>query len=260
MAVLIYRASDGSILERDFSAELRIGTASENEFQLPGGLTVAPHHAIIARARFFQTPVLVDLAGDVALTRINGRRVVQLKTLHHKDMIEVGQAHLEFWEIMIRKIAPGSPIIGQRCLVCYDVIRPGDEVVACPRCQSPYHKNCWFYLSTCAYYGCGYPIQETLRRVLSPWLRFEKLEEESSLVKERKSCRAGNERDQGTFKPQEYVAYCPDCQTPFHAECWFMLDRCPICQYDVAALLRRVLDPNATDTAAVQEMAAWAKP
>lgn len=260
MAVLIYRASDGSVLERDFGAELRIGTAGENEFRLPASIGVAQRHAIIARSAFFQAPVLVDLAGDAALTRVNGRRVVQIKTLRHKDVIELGQAHLEFWEVTIRQARPGSPVIGQRCLVCYDTIRAGDEVITCPRCRSPYHKNCWFYLSTCAYYGCLYPVQETLRRVLSPWMRFEKLEEESPLVRDKKTCRAGNDRDQGAFKPQEYVAYCPGCQTPFHAECWLMLDRCPVCQYDATALIRRVLDPNTAELTTSQEMSAWAKP
>ena len=258
MAILIFRTSDGSILERDFTAELGIGTASENEFRLPLGLKVASRHAMIARSTFFQVPVLVDLAGEAARTRVNGRRVVQLKTLRHKDVLEVGQARLEFWEVMIRNVIPGSSLIGQRCLVCFDSIRSGDQTVACPRCQSPYHKGCWFYLSTCAYYGCGYPVQETLRRVLAPWMRFEKVEEESALVRDKTICRAGNERDQGAFKQQDYVAYCPECQTPFHAECWLALERCTVCQYDVDSLIRRVLDPGASAIEAAQETPLWA--
>jgi Zn finger protein HypA/HybF involved in hydrogenase expression len=91
-------------------------------------------------------------------------------------------------------------------------------------------------------------------------MRFEKLEEESALVRDKKICRAGSERDQGTFKQQDYVAYCPDCQTPFHAECWLALEQCPVCQYDVAGLIRRVLDPSISAEAALQEMSVWANP
>jgi hypothetical protein len=54
-------------------------------------------------------------------------------------------------------------------------------------------------------------------------------------------CPANNRKDVVPFQPGEFVAYCPSpsCRTPFHLECWLMLQTCPRCQYDVQGLIER---------------------
>lgn len=33
--------------------------------------------------------------------------------------------------------------IGTKCIVCGDVFKEGDDVVVCPDCGTPYHRECW---------------------------------------------------------------------------------------------------------------------
>jgi len=40
-----------------------------------------------------------------------------------------------------------------RCGVCGD--RLGGEIVACSRCNTPHHRECWQYGGGCSTYGCG---------------------------------------------------------------------------------------------------------
>lgn len=253
MPVLIFRAPDGVIQERQFSAGLCIGTASDNEFCLPPDLLIAPHHAVIVRSEILRLPVLVDLTNGAWPTRVNGRRVVQLKTLQHYDGIELGHAQLKFWEINLQEIGSGSLLLEKKCPVDYKNFCAGDQVVACPRCQTVHHKHCWFLLSVCSLEGCGYPVQERIRRALASWVHFEKLDETSSLVKEKKLCLAGKRRDQSPFKDQEFVAYCPACNTPFHVVCWLALQQCPVCQYEIAGLLERILAPKIASGTVLRE-------
>ncbi len=257
MAVIIHRGPDGSIRQdREFTGELRIGTDADADFCLPAELRLPPERIVIARSTVFQVPVLLAPRSPAAQARVNGRRVVALKTLRHKDLIQVGDADLEFWELVIRKVTPRSPLVGKRCLVCYRNLQVADDAISCPRCELPYHKHCWFYLETCATYACGYPILDMLKRVLSSAVRFKKLEAESELVKRATTCRAGQARDQGPFKANDYIAYCPKCDTPFHAQCWLALERCPSCGADVDTVIRSVLDPLHQPEAAQEERTA----
>ncbi len=253
MAVLTYQSPDDQILEHEFIVEVNIGTGLENDFRLPGDLSVASKHAVISRSEHYQVPVLIDFAAETSQTRVNGRGVVCLKILRHRDNILLGDAKLVFWEMRVRDVTPGSLLEKKTCLVCYDMLQPGDQAVECPRCLAPHHKECWFYLTTCSYYGCGYPVQETIRRSMAPWVRFEKLEEKSELVKENIICGARNERDLTPFKQGEYIAFCPDCETPFHTECWFGLQECQECGYNVSQLMNAVFVPNACEVQGLQE-------
>jgi hypothetical protein len=53
------------------------------------------------------------------------------------------------------------------------------------------------------------------------------------------TCRAGQARDQVPFQAGQNAVYCPSCQSPFHLECFLTLPACPVCQYDIAALIRQ---------------------
>jgi len=244
VALLIYHDLSGSIQEHKFAEDASLGSGQSSDLRLPSELGVLPRHAAISRSVYYQIPVLIDYALEEACTRVNGQAVVFLKALRHHDSIELGRARLQFWEIYSRQVAEESPLLGKRCLVCYQVIQVGDRVIACPRCDAPHHEECWCLLPHCSYYGCGYPIQEAFRRVLAPELRSGKLEEEAELVKSKTLCRGAQPRDQSPFKEADVVAYCPSCDTPYHFECWLAFAQCPVCQFDAARLLRGTLDPT----------------
>jgi Zn finger protein HypA/HybF involved in hydrogenase expression len=244
VALLIYRGLSGAVEEHKFAGDASLGSREGSDLRLPSELGVLPTHAVISRSAYYQIPVLVDYALEEGSTRINGHTVVFLKALRHQDSIELGRARMQFWEIYSQEVADGAALLGKRCLVCFQTIQVADRVIACPRCDAPHHEECWCFLPHCAYYGCGYPIQEAFRRVLAPELRSEKLEEEAELVKSKTLCRGAQPRDRSPFKEGDVVAYCPGCDTPYHFECWLAFPQCPVCQFDAARLLRGTLDPT----------------
>lgn len=46
------------------------------------------------------------------------------------------------------------------CEYCQTNIKNSSEVVVCPKCQTPYHPDCWLENGGCAVYGCGYKSSE----------------------------------------------------------------------------------------------------
>jgi len=46
--------------------------------------------------------------------------------------------------------------IGKTCPYCQYIIKPNTEVVVCPACQTPHHKECWDENGGCTTYGCKY--------------------------------------------------------------------------------------------------------
>lgn len=42
------------------------------------------------------------------------------------------------------------------CEYCQTNIKSSSEIVVCPKCQTPYHPDCWLENNGCAVYGCGY--------------------------------------------------------------------------------------------------------
>ena len=43
---------------------------------------------------------------------------------------------------------------GKICPYCMTVIKDNDEVVICPECEMPHHKECWNENSGCTTFGC----------------------------------------------------------------------------------------------------------
>ncbi|QEH34712.1 hypothetical protein OJF2_32540 [Aquisphaera giovannonii] len=41
------------------------------------------------------------------------------------------------------------------CKVCGEPIGEDAEAVACTKCQTPHHRDCWEYVGACSIYGCG---------------------------------------------------------------------------------------------------------
>lgn len=52
-----------------------------------------------------------------------------------------------------------------RCKVCGEDFNAHDEIVACRKCNTPHHKDCWQFSGVCSVYGCG---EKRFRRVESP--------------------------------------------------------------------------------------------
>ncbi|MGN0633629.1 MAG: RING finger protein [Oscillospiraceae bacterium] len=42
-----------------------------------------------------------------------------------------------------------NKFIGSKCLVCEEVFKEGDDVVVCPDCGTPYHRECWKSSNKC---------------------------------------------------------------------------------------------------------------
>lgn len=249
MAILLYQLPGGPPLEHEFRGDLRLGADQRNQLVLPGELGVAPEHALITRSALNRVPVLIDLAG--ADTWVEGRRVIDLQVLRHGAGIRLGGVALTMLELRIIRLRGGDRAAGRSCAVCLEKQRPGDDVVICPHCGTMTCRDCWAYTTICPNYICGYPMHTTVMDALADEVRFERdIAEDSQLVErfnrrgtminQGARCQADQPRDVVTFQAHERAAYCPKCETPFHLECWLHLERCPVCRFDVRALIDRV--------------------
>lgn len=248
MPVLTFQNADGTLGEYTFSDAdpvlLRVAENGGTRF----GVGEGKPQAIITRAKVYQVPLLVNLRGDPRV-RVNGRRVVGLRVLRQGSRLQIGDMEMLFWEMTLQEVAVGSALIGKRCPICRLDYRTGDEVVICPRCGVPHHKECWFEHEFCSNPGCLYPIRATLKRLLAGrGILIEQLAANSPVVTQAKRCSAGTPGvDAQPFQAGQYVAYCPNaaCGAAFHLECWVSLGNCPACgKYDVSKLLRSVFMPN----------------
>jgi Zn finger protein HypA/HybF involved in hydrogenase expression len=240
MALMVYLGDNGDTKGVAFKKELRMGAdAGRNQLVLPAEQGVDAEHAIVMRAAVGGLPVLIDLAGHDL--KVNGQRVISLRVLHHGDTIQIGDAGLMLRELQIIKLPANSRWAGKECASCTLNLEPEMEVVACPLCEVPHHRECWFELTVCSTYACQYPIHETVMRALSPPINFERnLGKESKLLKESQLCVAGKKIDLVPFQRGQNVARCPSCNTPFHLNCWLSLKVCPQCSYGVKALISQV--------------------
>lgn len=250
MATLIYRTDDGPLQELTFRGDLRLGADAHNNLVLPGRLGVAPEHALITRSALNRVPVLIDLVGEG--TWVEGRRVIGLQVLRHGARLRLGQVEFTMLELRIIRLRRGDHAVGRPCKVCFEVQRPGAEVVICPNnCGSMICRACWTYTTICPDYICGYPMHTAVMDALATHLRFERsIAEDSPLVERMNSrgivinqgmrCKAGEPRDQVKFQPSEHAAFCPSCDLPFHLECWLRLSHCPVCRFDVQQLIDTV--------------------
>lgn len=248
MPCLTFQNPDGSLGEYAFSdaQPLLLSLHEQGGAQLGGG--AGKPQAVITRARVYQVPVVVNL-NQAAPVRVNGRRVVTLRALRQGSRLQIGNLELTFWEVTLQRVAAGSPLLGKRCPVCRLNFGIGDEVVVCPRCGIPYHKECWFEQEFCPTPGCLYPIRSTLKRLLAArGIVVEQLAANSPLVVQQVRCKAGTPGiDAQPFQVGQHVVYCPNrnCNTAFHLECWVSMGNCPACgKYDVSQLLRSIFMPN----------------
>lgn len=60
------------------------------------------------------------------------------------------------------KITKGEDYLGRSCVVCKREFQAEDEVVACPRCHSVHHAECWKEKGGCGKTGCP-QVARTIR-------------------------------------------------------------------------------------------------
>ena len=256
MPILLYHNSEGSPKEFVFSEEVVIGSDAERcAIVLPGEAGVAPQHTVIIRSALTRAPVLVNLAGQN--TWVNERPVVGIQVLRQRDVIRLAEIRLSLWEVRITCLEFGNRSIGKECLVCTNTFEVGEKVIHCPHCGAPSHRDCWLSVKKCPNYICGYNSLASTINVLSTLVPFEfKLREYSPLVEikgednhlkqEGRKCAAGMRRDRVAFQTGNNVAYCPapDCRTPYHLDCWLMLDECVVCGYNVRQIIDQAFSVN----------------
>lgn len=198
--------SDGVSSTGPTETGIRIGSANDNDIIFSPDFSLRPLHAVLVRSS--GSWVLIDKSnGD---TLVNNEKVTMLKVLEHCDKIKVGKKDMEFHEIKKQTLAKDSILIGNTCPICIKKSREGDEVIPCPRCATLYHRDCWFSIEKCT---CGYlPVP------------CERLDSYSSLVN--RECSCGR-----IFKRGDTALYCPQCQTPYHDNCWFEIKKCKTCGF-----------------------------
>src|ERR1051326_8394395 len=184
---------------------VRIGSdAGRNQIVLPAEWGVAPEHVVMTRSAANKLPVLIDLTGsEVTVNRVP---VLSLQVLGHGDQIGIGQARLTLAEVLKSVVEPGTTGVGC-CVVCMDDLKPGEEIISCPRCSRPHHRECWLSVPRCGLVGCEYAIYDTVMDALSGKMTFDRgVEPSSKLLRER--CSAGTPRDSISFQAGQLVAYC----------------------------------------------------
>ncbi|PJF36747.1 MAG: hypothetical protein CUN49_03830 [Candidatus Thermofonsia Clade 1 bacterium] len=247
MSVLTFQKADGSLSQYTFLDAQPIALHAHEGGLSLGSVEGVPQ-AVITRSKVYQVPLVVSLSGDTRV-RVNGRRVVGLRVLRHGSRLQVGNFEMTFWEMILQEVEVGSPLRNRRCPICRLAYQVGDEVIICPRCGLPHHKECWLEHEFCSNTGCLYPIRETFKRLLAAHgLVLEQLAANSPLVGQQVRCRAGRPGvDAQPFQAGQHVVYCPnkDCKAAFHLECWVSLGNCPACgKYDVSKFLRSIFIPN----------------
>jgi hypothetical protein len=232
--------------------DVRLGTDAQwSNVLLPDEMGVIPRHAILSRSGLNRLLMLLDLSGDQ--TWVNQHPVVRIRVLRQGDRVLLGRCTLDVWEVQIRTLQPGDAAVGQKCPVSRRVLKVGDEVITCPGCGAVHERDAWFLIERCAA-GCGYPNREVMMDTLPAWIAIERhLDQESRLIEKvengqvlqvGETCRAGQARDQVPFQEGQNALYCPSCQSPFHLECFLTLPACPVCQYDISALIRQTLNAD----------------
>jgi len=46
-------------------------------------------------------------------------------------------------------------VVGKTCPFCQTPIKPGSEIVICPECKMPHHRDCWEQNHGCTTFGCS---------------------------------------------------------------------------------------------------------
>ena len=85
---------------------------------------------------------------------------------------------------------------GAKCIVCNDTFKDGDDVVVCPDCGTPYHRDCYKQAGKC--------VNEELHQNGGSWVKS--VDEGGEGIRCRR-CGFNNDKDK---------LFCESCGTPLH--------------------------------------------
>jgi|SRR5579863_2376320 len=75
--------------------------------------------------------------------KVNDARIFGLRVLRNTDRIQVGEAELSFYEWVRQQITANSKLLNVPCPFCSVPFNVDDQVILCPKCDTPLHDACW---------------------------------------------------------------------------------------------------------------------
>ena len=102
-----------------------------------------------------------------------------------------------------------------RCGVCDTPFKDSEDIVYCPECGTPMHRECWDKDKKCPNedkHGEGFE-----------WKAPSSEKREADKSGRGIVCDACGEE----LNPNDFIVVCPECGTPIHKECWDKEHKCP---------------------------------
>ncbi len=104
-----------------------------------------------------------------------------------------------------------------RCGACNEPVKESDDIVYCPDCGTPMHRQCWDKYKKCPNedkHGTGFEWNAPSDKKEEP----QKSDGCNGFI-----CDACGEE----LKGSDFIVVCPECGTPIHKECWDREHKCP---------------------------------
>jgi hypothetical protein len=101
--------------------------------------------------------------------KVNDVKIFGLRVLRNADKVQVGKDEICFYEWVYQELTSGSLQTGTECPFCRMPFAVGDQIIMCPRCDTPLHDYCWESRKGpnegCVLPNCGYivPKEEPYR-------------------------------------------------------------------------------------------------
>lgn len=72
---------------------------------------------------------------------------------------------------MLKGLIPKMDFSGEKCLVCSEIFNADDDIVVCPECGTPHHRECWKKTGACinsALHGSGFEYKPSVSEKTEP--------------------------------------------------------------------------------------------
>ena len=149
----------------------------------------------------------------------NSVRCPQCNTIHHRECWDLNDGCAKYGCPSRDAVRPGaserSPAAAPAvhslgfCPYCQMPIAADWELVRCPRCNTPYHAQCWKDNGGCAVYGCAMMAISGADAPGQPMAVAQAIHKVGTCPYCQTAIAAGS----------DYLT-CPQCKTPHHSDCW----------------------------------------